>query len=235
MREKKIFGLTISLAVIHVIVVTIALVALAFGVVTWVIGVENMATFEKFMSAYSSVMVSILIIAVVLIVLSLLWMLARWLSKKEEGIKILPFEVTKGEDQYSSEAISHLLTAELQRISRIHSEEYEEASRSIEPENLTQFYVLPTKAPTPENLTSSIADVGVVAVPGGASISLGELLVVLKALWPWGDTGQIISGSLQKYGSMISLVVCLVQQRQCSRRIGPARESDRMLRESDRT
>ncbi len=234
MREEKLSGLTIFLAVIQVIVVTIALVALAFWVVVWVIGIEKMATLESFMSTSSSIVVSILMIVGVLFVLVLLLMLVCWLSRKDERIRILPFEVAKGEDKYSGEAISHLLTAELLRISRIRRNVYDDVFGSIEfkhltpysviptksqtpknmtqllaSENLAQFRVVPTKAPTPENLTSSIADVGVVAVPGVASVHLGTLLTALKVLWPWGDTGQIITGSMQKYGSMIILVVCL--------------------------
>ncbi|MEA2046717.1 MAG: tetratricopeptide repeat protein, partial [Euryarchaeota archaeon] len=117
---------------------------------------------------------------------------------------------------------------------RIHNDEDWDVSRSIENENMTQYSVISTKsstpknmrqtlasknltpfrvtpiaAPTPENMASSITNVGV-AVPGVASVSLRELLVVLKVLWPWDDTRQVITGSLQKYGSMISLVVfCL--------------------------
>ena len=214
MREKKLSGLTIFLAVI---VVTTALVALALGVVAWVIGIENMATFERFTSAFSSIMFSLLMIVVVLFVIILLVGLGGWLSNKDEGIKIRPFEVANGEDKYNGEAISHLFTAELLKIWRIHNVEYVDDHRSIESKNTTRILtseklvhprLVPATAPTTENLTSSLADV-VVSVPGVASVSLGALLAVLKVLWPLGDTGQVITGSLQKYGSMISLVVCL--------------------------
>jgi len=38
-------------------------------------------------------------------------------------------------------------------------------------------------------------------------------MVILKRLWPRGDNGQVISGSLQKYGSMTSLLACLEHQK----------------------
>ena len=44
---------------------------------------------------------------------------------------------------------------------------------------------------------------------GTTSIHLGPLMAILKKLWAWGDHGQVISGSLQKYGSATSLVACL--------------------------
>jgi hypothetical protein len=55
MREKRIFDLIISLAVIREIVVTFSLAALVLFVVVWGIGVEYVYVLRDFLSAFSGV------------------------------------------------------------------------------------------------------------------------------------------------------------------------------------
>jgi len=52
-----------------------------------------MDTLEKFMSAFSGVMISRLMVVAVLLVLARLIMLGRWLFGKEGSLIIFPFEV----------------------------------------------------------------------------------------------------------------------------------------------
>lgn len=216
MREKRISNLTISLAVIQAIVVTLSLVALALFIVGWIIGIEKMESLEKFMSACSGVMISLLIIAVSAPAIVFLIMFVRWLCKDEDGMTILPFEVATDEDAYSGKAISDLLTSELLRIKQVH----EVLPKKIPPiksppirsesEKITEseHFSLPPVVPKGENLSYKITEVGAVQV-GPVWVLIGPLLAAFKQLWPGGDSEQVITGSLQKYGSVINLVAHL--------------------------
>jgi hypothetical protein len=68
--------------------------------------------------------------------------------------------------------------------------------------------IIPELSPTSENLTYTVSQLGPVGL-GTTSIHIGPFMAILKTLWPKGDNGQVISGSLQRYGSVISLVACL--------------------------
>jgi len=204
MSEWKIFDRAITLVAIGE---AILLAGLSVWILGWVIGVEKMENLDNFMSAFSGVIISLFMIVVVLLLLALLIMLGRWLFGKEDGLIILPFEVATSESAYSGDALSHLLVAELQRIRKIHGRELE-GIRPVESEQLTLPFLAPTKAIASENITYSIANIGAIGT-GSTSIPVGQLLVALKGLCPWGNAGRVITGSLQKYGSMISLVACL--------------------------
>jgi ABC-type multidrug transport system fused ATPase/permease subunit len=116
MREFKIFDRTMLMAAI---VMAALLIYLAIFMMAWIIGIEKMESLEKFISASSGVMISLLIIAGAAFTIAFLVMFVCWLCKDEGGIMILPFEVAEGEEKYSGKAVSHLLTAELQRIEQI--------------------------------------------------------------------------------------------------------------------
>lgn len=202
MRELKIFDRTMFMAAI---VMAALLIYLAIFMMGWIIGIEKMESLEKFMSASSGVMISLLIIAGAAFALAFLVMFIGWLCKDEEGIMILPFEVSAGDDKYSGKAISQLVTAELLRISRIHDPEVEyKGITPIESESLS----LPVIAPSSENLTYTVTQMGPVGL-GMNSIHVGPLMAILKRLWPRGDGGKVISGCLQRYGSVVSMIACL--------------------------
>ena len=199
MREFKIFDLTMSIAAI---VMTALLIYLVIFIMGWIIGIEKMESLEKFMSAFSGVIISLLIITGAALALAFLVMFVCWLCKVEEGIMILPFEVAAGDRMYSGKAISNLLISELLRIHKIHNTTYTEISVTFE------IFKVPRLSSPSEDLTYSISQFGPVGL-GTTSIHLGPLIAILKKLSFWGDSGQVISGSLQKYGSKASLVACM--------------------------
>lgn len=214
MSQKRISNLSISLAVIQVILVTFSLVALALFVVGWGIGVDRLEVLKDFMSYSAIIMISILKITGVLLIFILLLMVISWLSKEEQGVTIYPFEVVPEGNNANGEAISHLIVAEMERIRQIHDFQYE-GIKPIEVEKLNLSYFSSPRAPTKENLCYNIAELGTLGA-GNVSISIGSLLIALKGLWPWESTRRIITGSLQKYGSIISLVACQEHQGICA-------------------
>ena len=76
MSEWKIFDRVITLVAIGE---AILLAGLSIWILGWVIGVKKMENLDKFMSAFSGVIISFFMIVVVLLLLALLIMLARWL------------------------------------------------------------------------------------------------------------------------------------------------------------
>lgn len=151
----------------------------------------------------SSITLSLVkIVASLVVFIFLILLIARIFRK--EGIVVLPFETfadDKG-NKYSGKAISDLLKAELQRILWVHSLEFKEIS--IEAENL----VIPKLVPTSETFEFSISDIGTLGA-GPASLSLGRLIIMLKRLCPGTDPVSVITGSVERFGSVIKLTACL--------------------------
>jgi tetratricopeptide (TPR) repeat protein len=194
------------------IVMAALLIYLAIFMMAWIIGIEKMESLEKFISASSGVMISLLIIAGAAFTIAFLVMFVCWLCKDEGGIMILPFEVAEGEEKYSGKAVSHLLTAELQRIEQINKIEirpiHEPMGAPIKGFISEKSGYIPSSAITSGNLAYSLPNLGTVGL-GTNSISINQLLIALKILWPFGETGQIITGALQKYGSTTNLIAFL--------------------------
>jgi len=196
---------SVAEAAVNLFVAVILVSSLLYLLLVLMFGVETIGGLKLFAKDSSDIMISLLIIVGGVLILAFLVMFIGWLSKDEGGIMILPFEVAAGEEKYSGKAVSHLLTAELLRIRRIHKVKYKGISQ------ISESFTFPLLAPTSEDLTYSISQMGPVGF-GTTSIHLGPLMAILKRLWPWGDHGQVISGSLQRYGSATCLVACLEHQ-----------------------
>jgi tetratricopeptide (TPR) repeat protein len=197
--------ISVAEAAVNLFVALILVSSLLYFILVLLFGVDSIDALRDFTTASKDIMLSLLIIVGVILILAFLVMFIRWLSKDEEGIMILAFEVAAGDDTYSGKAISQLVTAELLRISRIHDPEViYKGITPIESERLS----LPVIAPSSENLTYTVTQMGPVGL-GMTSIHIGPLMAILKRLWPGGDNGQVISGSLQRYGSVVSMVACL--------------------------
>jgi tetratricopeptide (TPR) repeat protein len=78
-----------------------------------------------------------------------------------------------------------------------------------------------------EKLNPSFADVATIGL-GGATVSIGRLLIALKQLWTDRDPECIISGSLQKFGPLVRLVAHLERRgdRSCIWEVSHKIESD---------
>jgi len=175
--------------------------SLVISGLSWISTVFTNENSLKILDNISGVIFGIIKIPALIVILVFLIMFIRWLSK-DEGMIILPFEVAGYDDNYNGKAISDLLTVELERIRQIHKREYKGVV-PIKTENLS----IPQIDPSCENLSYSITKLGPIGM-GSTSVHLGPILAYLKRLWPNSDNGQFISGSLQRYGSVISLAAC---------------------------
>ncbi|HOO53588.1 MAG TPA: tetratricopeptide repeat protein [Methanothrix sp.] len=181
-------------------------------------GIEIIESLERIMSAFSGFMTSMLTIAGTILIFVFFIMFIRWLTKDEDGMIILPFEVAAGSEGYSGKAISQHLTAELLRIRQIHETNdgygWESESRSLEWQIMLPSILIPEnlRASIPtikgESLTNVLSNLGSVPM-GTIIIPLGPIIEALKQIYPWRKKGYVITGSLEEYGSTISLVACL--------------------------
>jgi tetratricopeptide (TPR) repeat protein len=147
------------------------------------------------------VLFNIVEIIILCFLLGLIVLLFAWMSGLiGMGIAVLPFHSDK-DSKYDGGAIADLLIANLDRINRIHHLPQALPQTGIWGEHLrTEEVQLPE-----ESVTSSLTNVGSIGITG-STISIGQLLITLKRLWPIGNPGITISGSLQKFGSEKRLV-----------------------------
>jgi tetratricopeptide (TPR) repeat protein len=138
----------------------------------------------------------------------LIYKIYRWSCKKENVV--LPFDVAAGKTEYSGQAISNMLIAEWHRIREIHT--FLDAYIKTFPDvyiknpNLQSLQQGLFQA-TSTDQTTMINSIGTIQA-GGISISIGALLSTLKS-----GSRSFISGSLQKCGKEVSLVLCIEKGR----------------------
>lgn len=141
-------------------------------------------------------------ISLILIMFGLLLLLASWLSGKSAGIIVLPFENLTGSTEafLDGRGIANLIIAELHRIRYLHHDTPEmEHGVELKMQNFAPL------SPNNENFEEGMRQVGSISF-ANSQIHLGSLLIVLRKLWPFGNSGKIISGSMQKYGRIFRII-----------------------------
>jgi len=168
---------------------------------------------NQFLDTFAAALYTFLkIVIFLLLLLGMVFILSRIYT--EQGVVILPFEVSKNEN-LSGVAIADQLTAELKRIQRIHGITYEGL---ILKANGSYFVPsVPTEqslgdgeiiVPKAEIIEFSLANIGNADI-GSNSLSLGNIIIAFKNICPFSKPVTIIRGSLQRYGSNIVLVAVL--------------------------
>jgi tetratricopeptide (TPR) repeat protein len=132
----------------------------------------------------------------------------------QQGVVILPFEMSKNED-LSGIAIADQLTAELMWIEKIHHIKYEEIITEVNRTHYTSDIfsekLLGSReliVPKSEIVEFNMVDIGNIDV-GTGSLSLGKLMIAFKNICPGSKPVTTIRGSLQRYSSTIVLVALL--------------------------
>jgi tetratricopeptide (TPR) repeat protein len=163
---------------------------------------SSISSFLPIMNGIKDSLLDIVLVAVLMLLLSLVILLFLWmLGLVGKGTKILPFDVAT-QSKYNGNAISDLLVSELHRINVINN--LESKGIRVSSERIS----LPQLAPARENLDSSIANIGTIGM-GDSQLSVGNMLMLLKRLWPIGDPGSSLTGSLHKEGSTLALIARL--------------------------
>src|SRR5215472_1374051 len=123
-----------------------------------------------------------------------------WLLHAEAGV-VGPFaDATGGR----LTAVCDLLVGHLDRIAAVHR-------RQIADIPGERLRTAPVPA-NPETVDSSLANVGTINVGGQVTISIGQVLISLKRLLPFGRA-TTITGSVQRYGSKTQIVATIRRRR----------------------
>jgi len=212
-RHKIISALTYTLAIL-IISYIITFTLLAFGKLADVFGfygreslhffaynlTSQQETLQKVLKDTSSTSSEDVLFMIAITATLLISIIVINIFRDEKDIEILPSEIGTDEEKYNNKFICSLLTAELNRVNRIHARKYK-GIRPVKLEDLS----LPTLAPLGENLSYGLSDLGNIGV-GSISMPVGQLLVAFRRFFPFRDPGRVITVSLQKYETMISLV-----------------------------
>lgn len=161
------------------------------------------------LSAFTKVLISLAIIG-------FLYFIARKIFRKEEGIVIMPFDTfSEGlNKKYDGKAISNLLTYELQKISNIHNQEIPQVPIRIPQTSYlfkdnyklrSEVHLLSGPVPKSETFEYSVSEMGTIKT-GVLELSLGQLLTAFKRLLSDEYRYDMITGSLQEYGSYMNIV-----------------------------
>ncbi len=181
-----------------IIILTSVGALVAFLACAWLNQLYMMDSLKAYLNNLRDVAAALTQIIALVLLAGFVIMLTLWLSKSE-GTIVLPFQNATGDAKYDGRGISDSLIAELQRIRQIHETEFEGVQ--LERERIT----LPAWKPNTEDVSASVADVGTIGI-GDTTVSVGKLLTTLKRMWPFGEPGSLITGSIQKYGSVYRLV-----------------------------
>jgi len=179
-------------------IVVLILLVLALLVMRQLAGmlVTGMPTAHD-LQALRDYLVVLVEIVVAFIVLALLVAILAWLCRGEPAV-VSPFISATARDKLT--AVSDLLVGHLNRIANVQRV----CIMDIPGERLRTDPI----RPHPETVDASLANVGSVNM-GQATISIGQILITLKRLWPIGGRGTTISGSLQRYGKTVQLVATI--------------------------
>ena len=184
---------------------------------------NNLLNATKSLNEIGGFLFSILQVIFALLAFVLVAMFIYWIRQKD-GMLIYPFETVNCKEEYNGKAVSELLIAELQRIKHITSTGYEgiENERTkICGEKITGENALGTVNLGPSSSSTSITgekmpQIGTIGL-GPSTISIGELMTTIKQILRGRDGGsQVITGSLEKHGSNIKLVACLMGSNPCA-------------------
>jgi tetratricopeptide (TPR) repeat protein len=153
-----------------------------------------------------NILVSLLKIVSILLFFFCLIILARAIFKRENGMLIMPFEVSNGNDgeKLNGRTISDLLMKELQRIQNIHDEKLDLGIHPLKSVGLS----LPPIQSQNQTIAEILGQIGTIGA-GGTSLPLGQLILAFKKLCPGTNRIQTIYGSFQNYGRVITVTARL--------------------------
>ena len=141
----------------------------------------------------------ILVIIYVIIIIFILMFFRRWIYAKAD-IVILPFDAPKDIKTFNGKALSDLLIHNLEKIQRIHNTNRDRYFPIVGEKTASINMAAAT-----ESLPYTVSSVGTIAI-GSVSVSLDQLLVFFKRLFPFTDMSRVISGSLQKLSSSYTII-----------------------------
>jgi tetratricopeptide (TPR) repeat protein len=183
--------------------IALILVASILIVMASAIGLHSIDEIQNFM-------ISLLVIIATIIGILFFGAIIFWIIRKDDML-ILPFEVMSAENKFSGRAISESLIAELNRIEKINKIKLEKPElrrlplldEEVVGEVLDQ--ILETIKDVTIKTSEGIPDVGMINL-GTTTVNIGPFSTFLKGHVLNRKPIGVISGSFQRYGSVICLV-----------------------------
>jgi hypothetical protein len=171
------------------------------------IGLENKT--KKSINIFNYITLNSVIKVILLIFLvSMIVPLWYWITS-DDSILVQPIVVGEfGKDQnLRQEPITDLLIFDLNRIRDIYAEESVSVNNKSIPSN--NVFILNPKenSEITSNGGSNLGQLGIISI-AGTSLPLGQMLLCSKELTH--HRGRIITGSLQRYGSNLTLITLLI-------------------------
>ncbi|MDD1751255.1 MAG: tetratricopeptide repeat protein, partial [Methanothrix sp.] len=173
----------------------------------------SLAEIQRKSDLIAKTIFSIFQISLIIFVGIYLAMVANFILSEQEGILIIPFDTSGMGKDCSGKAVADRLSMEMQKIRGIH--EYKQmqinfsknkTSVAIAGTPLKSSQFIPPIVSTDRSLEKSFSDIGNIDV-GPASVSLGQLLLTLRSIA--GSSDKLITGSLETYGSNITIVALM--------------------------
>ena len=150
------------------------------------------------LTSFRSLVFSLVQVAIALLLLFFVIRLIFWLSSRSDKLHFVPFDTPSNEEHYTGRAITDALIAELEKTQQIFATEVSGVRSQKLP-------LLPQIAPSKEDIPGNLSNLGTVGF-GTATVSIGHILLILKQLWPFGNSGTVITGSFQRHENSIRLV-----------------------------
>jgi len=158
------------------------------------------------------IVISFNVIIIGFIILIVVGIILNWIFK-DKALIVLPFEVISSDEKYSGKAISESIVSEFNRISQIHNS----GPSPIELiSDVRRAFSLPldkAKVDLENGLSSGPLNLGSGTLGfGSSSISIQELLVLLKRKFPFRAHAPIVSGTIQNCNGKLSNLIATLDE-----------------------
>lgn len=173
----------------------------------------NLAETQRKSDLIAKTIFSIFQISIIIFIGLYIALIANFILSEQEGIMIIPFDTSGMGKDCSGKAVADRLGMEIQKIRATH--EYKQMQINLrENKSSVDISGTPLKSPqfippivsTERSMDKSLSEIGNIDV-GPASVSIGQLLLTLRSIA--GRSDKSITGSLETYGSNITIVALL--------------------------
>jgi len=188
-----------KLTAVLIISIECILFLLAIYYLVKVVGIYDITPVSTFIENIKNILFSIIGIALAMIIIMLFRASFQCVPSNDTTIYVSPFIVGNFENSYNGQAISELLIAEIEEIRRVLNRAHNNDPERISASTIDQF----PPVITPSAQLQTFANLGTISI-GPFNVSIGQILIMLKRLNRQPE--QVITGSIQKYGSKIHII-----------------------------
>ncbi len=219
LMDKKLVSRILGLLPNMLLIVVSAVILISLVVfILYLVGIasmQNIGDIDRNLVIFKNILFSLTLVVLALFIFATFYSLSKWIVS-DEGIVVQPFNVSGwNKNEYNGQAIADSLIKELLRIDQIHNKYYKKIR--VSDTYKSKMLDIPPFTSNSGSVAYNIANLGTIG-QGPISFSIGQLMIVLKRLS--GNSGSIITGSLQKHESIIRLVAWIGHKEAMSWEVG---------------